>query len=110
MDKFGLYGGSEISVEWHLSKMDGSIKDIFNEIRNYVLSLGPNVIEEVRPHRIVYAKSFNFRTFLDIQPSNDRLMVELRSGYCVTPLSIVVSSREQLNELTNLIQKAYSKI
>ena len=50
------------------------------DLRNFVKSLGNNVIEEVRPHRIAYAKSLTFRTFLDIQPRKDSLTISLRKS------------------------------
>ena len=46
-------------------------KNSLLDLRNFVKSLGDNIIEEVRPHRITYAKSLTFRTFLDIQPRKD---------------------------------------
>lgn len=111
MNKFGLYSeGPKISVEDHLSKLDEPAKTIFQEIRNFVLSLGSNVIEEVRPHRIVYAKSFNFRTFLDIEPAVNVLAVSVKTGPKGESTKINISSNEQMQNLKELVQQAYTKI
>jgi len=111
MDKFGLYSeGPKISVEDHLSRLDESAKIIFQEIRTFVLSLGSNVIEEVRPHRIVYAKSFNFRTFLDIEPTVNVLAVSVKTGAKGESTKLTINSREQIQNLKELIQQAYTKI
>lgn|SRR5574341_1038052 len=111
MNKFGLYSeGLKISVDDHLSRLDESAKIIFQEIRTFALSLGSNVIEEVRPHRIVYAKSFNFRTFLDIEPTMNVLAVSIKTGPKGESTKLTISSREQIQNLKELIQQAYTKI
>ncbi len=68
MSKFGLYSDkSAIPFENHLEGLQEETKTSLLNLRNFVKGLGNNIIE-VRPHRIVYAKSLTFRTFLDIQP------------------------------------------
>jgi dimeric dUTPase (all-alpha-NTP-PPase superfamily) len=70
MSKFGLYSdkaGAAIPFENHLEGLKEETKSLLLDLRNFVKNLGDNVIEEVRPHRITYAKSLTFRTFLDIQ-------------------------------------------
>ena len=80
MNNFGMYSeGPKPSIDQQLSKLDDPMKNIFQEIRSFVFSLGSNVIEEVRPHRVVYSKSFNFRTFLDIQALNNTLSISVGS-------------------------------
>jgi len=68
MSKFGLYydKSEAIPFENHLEGLEEDIKTLLLNLRNFVKSLGNNIIEEVRLHRIVYAKSLTFRTFLDI--------------------------------------------
>jgi len=110
MSKFGLYSeGPKLSVEDHLSRLDEPAKSILQELRSFVLSLGSNVIEEVRPHRIVYAKSFNFRTFLDIEPAINVLAVSIKTAPRGTSKHMI-NSREQVRELKDLIQQAYTRI
>lgn len=111
MDKFGLYSeGPKISVEDHLSRLDEPAKTIFKEIRSFVLSLGTNVIEEVRPHRIVYAKSFNFRTFLDIEPAMNVLTVNVKTGPKGESTKLTINSKEQIQNLKELLKQAYARI
>ena len=111
MDKFGLYSeGPKISVQDHLSKLDEPAKTVLQEIRSFVLSLGTNVIEEVRPHRIVYAKSFNFRTFLDIEPSMNVLAVSIKIGSRGESTKLTIGSGEQMQNLKELIKQAYTRI
>lgn len=111
MSKFGLYSeGPKLSVEDHLSRLDEPAKSILQEIRNFVLSLGSNVIEEVRPHRIVYAKSFNFRTFLDIEPAINVLAVSIKIEPRGVSTKLMINSNEQMPNLKELIKQAYTRI
>ena len=111
MDKFGLYSeGPKLSVEDHLSKLDEPAKSILQEIRSFVLSLGSNVIEEVRQHRIVYAKSFNFRTFLDIQPAVNVLDVSIKTEPRGASTKLMINSMEQIQNLKEMIRQAYTRI
>jgi hypothetical protein len=75
-----------------------------------VKSLGNNVIEEVRPHRIVYAKSLTFRTFLDIQPKINGLVVSLRKSRTEPALTKTIDNLVELNDFKNQIEDAYLSI
>jgi len=111
MNKFGLYSeGPKISIEDHLSRLEEPAKTIFQEIRSFVLSLGSNVIEEVRPHRIVYAKSFNFRTFLDIEPAVNFLALSVKTGPKGESTKLTISSKDQMQDLKELLKQAYARI
>ncbi|MFQ5920418.1 MAG: DUF5655 domain-containing protein [Nitrososphaerales archaeon] len=111
MNKFGIYSeGPRLSVEDHLSRLDEPAKSILREIRSFALSLGANVIEEVRPHRIVYAKSFNFRTFLDVEPSVNVLTVNVKTGFRGASTRLIIDSKEQIGNLKELVQKAYTDL
>ncbi len=111
MSKFGIYSEEpKIPIDKHLSKLDESTKNIFQEIRSFVLSLGSNVVEEVRPHRIVYGKSLIFRTFLDIQPLNNTLEINVKTETRGVLNKMIIDSKEQLPDLKDIIQKAYTKI
>src|ERR671929_1018525 len=83
MSKFGLYSdksAASIPFENHLEGLEEETKSLLLDLRNFIKSLGENVIEEVRPHRITYAKSLTFRTFLDIQPRKNSLTISLRKS------------------------------
>lgn len=112
MSKFGFYsdGREAISFESHLSGLEENVKALLLELRDFVKSLGSNVIEEIRPHRIVYAKSLNFRTFLDIQPRNDRLIVSIRKGRAENPANHIARSRQEIEGLKHDIEETYKTI
>jgi hypothetical protein len=80
MSKFGLYSNKvETHFESHIEGLEEEIKALFLELRNFIKNLGSSVIEEVRPHRITYAKSLTFRTFLDILRSDSLIITSRKS-------------------------------
>src|SRR5215469_12868612 len=111
MNKFGLYSDkSAIPFENHLEGLEEETKTLLLNLRNYVKSLGNNVIEEVRPHRIVYAKSLTFRTFLDIQPKRDSLTISLRKGRNESTINHTVKTVEDIESVKPQIANAYENI
>jgi hypothetical protein len=109
---FGLYSNKarDISFESHLSSLEQEPKQILLEIRDFVKALGSNVIEEIRPHRIVYAKSLTFRTFLDIQPRNNALVVSIRKSRTEPPSVNTIQSPLQSADIKTQIAVAYNSI
>jgi hypothetical protein len=100
-----------ITFESHLEKLKEPIRPIMADLRKFVLSLGSNVIEEVRPHRLVYAKTLNFRTFLDIEPTaGDSLILSIRYGRGAPPVSVMVRTIEDAERAKKQIAEAYQKI
>ena len=55
-----------------------SVRPIFEALRGYCLSLGKNVIEDVRMHRVVFCKSMTFRFFADIEPQRNSILIKIR--------------------------------
>jgi len=111
MSKFGLYSNKpSIPFETHLNGLGEQPRASLLEIRNFVKSLGDNVIEEVRPHRIVYAKSLTFRTFLDIQPKNDSLTISTRTSRNESATILTVKTMREVEDLKSQIKNAYQTI
>ena len=107
---FGTKPGS-ITFENHLEKMKEPIKPIMLDLRKFVISLGSNVIEEIRPHRIVYSKTLNFRTFLDIEPTEgESLKLSIRYGRGIPPSSLVIMTVGDADSAKKQIDEAYHKI
>ena len=102
---------SRITFENHLEKLKEPVKAIMVDLRKFVISLGSNVIEEVRPHRIVYSKTLNFRIFLDIEPTDgESFRLSIRYGRGAPPVSLVVMTIEDLEIAKKQIAEAYHKI
>jgi|SRR5215207_2509235 len=111
MSKFGFYSDkSAIPFENHLERLEEQTKASLLNLRNFVKSLGDNVIEEVRPHRVVYAKSLTFRTFLDIQPKKDSLTISLRKSRNESTTNHTIKTIEEIENVKAQIAEAYEKI
>src|SRR5215831_856611 len=111
MSKFGLYSDrSAIPFENHLEGLEEETKTLLLNLRNYVKSLDNSVIEEVRPHRIVYSKSLTFRTFLDIQPKKDCLTISLRKGRNESTINHTVKTAEDIENVKPQIAYAFEII
>jgi len=103
-------GPGKIPFETHLNNLVDPAKAMLLELRNFVRSLGSNVIEEVRPHRIAYSKTMNFRIFLDVAPAGDSLMLSVKFGRAAPPASLTVRTNEDLEAAKKQIAEAYQKI
>src|SRR5919206_938655 len=103
MSKFGIYSDKSlqntIPFETHLETLGEQTKTMLLNLRDFVKSLGDNVIEEVRPHRIVYAKSLTFRTFLDIQPQKDSLAISLRKSRSEPSINYRIKTTEEIENV-----------
>ena len=103
-------GPGKIPFETHLNSLEESARAMLLDLRAFARSLGANVIEEVRPHRVVYSKTMNFRIFLDVKPSGDHLVVEIKSGRSTPPVSLIVKTGEDLEVAKMRVADAYKEI
>lgn len=105
-----MMSGGHIPFETHLEGLQEPAKTIMLDLRSFVKSLGANVIEEVRPHRVAYAKTMNFRTFLDIMPAGDSLVLSIRYGRAAPPATATVKTAQDAEGAKKQIADAYQKI
>jgi hypothetical protein len=101
---------NHIPFESHLERLKEPARTIMLDLRDFVKSLGGNVIEEVRPHRVVYAKTMNFRTFLDVEPAGDSLVLSIRYGKAAPPVAATVRTAQEAESVKKQIAEAYNKI
>lgn len=109
MSRFGFISSGP-PFEAHLENLTEPTRSLMIELRKFTLSLGTNVIEEVRPHRVVYAKTLTFRTFLDVEPAVDNLIVQVRSSRQELAARLVIKTQQDLDSLKDAIAQAYEKI
>jgi hypothetical protein len=103
-------GPGRIPFETHLNNLGEPAKAMLIDLRNFVRSLGANVIEEVRPHRVAYSKTMNFRVFLDVMPAGDSLVLSIKFGRAAPPASLTVKTNDDLDAAKKQIAEAYQKI
>lgn len=102
--------GHTRSYEDFKKQLTPSIKPLFDELRNYCFSLGKNVVEDVRMHRVVFCKSMSFRFFADMEPQRDSIMVKIRRDRKEPQNKLEVKSNQNLDEVKNLLRGAYNTI
>lgn len=87
-----------------------TVLPFFDQIREFCFSLGDNVVEDVRMHRVVFCKSMTFRWFADIQPENDGVTIKIQKSRKI-PIQIIQIKKEQsISEFSNIIKEAYEEI
>jgi len=109
MDGF-VSSGQKRNYENFTKNISPLVRPLFDEIRDYCFSLGSNVIEDVRMHRIVFCKSFSFRFFADIEPNNDSITIKIQKGRKIPQMVIKIKPNQNLNETKNLLSEAYKAI
>ncbi len=98
-----------LSISHHIIRLSEEARNMLLDIRDFVLSL-PNVIEDIRPHRLVYSKGFNTRVFMDIEPVSNALALNIRTGARVPPTRVLLRSRNQLQDIYSMVKHAYENI
>jgi hypothetical protein len=83
-------------------------------LRAQIFKLGPDVVEEVRPHRLSYGRGSTMRTFLHLIPTREELRAEVlkrRGG--LPPFiweALTVKSEEDVQELVSMMNVAYHSV
>lgn len=111
MSNFGFYSEkASNSFESHLLGLKEETRELLLNLRAFINSLGDNVIEESRPHRIAYAKSLNFRVFADVQPKEDSLIISIKKSRTEALVTCMVKNLSDLESAKKQISEAYHKI
>ena len=112
MDKLNLAKDSALSgnVEDIVQNLTDPIKQVFFAISGFAVSLGSNVIKDNRPHRVIYAKSIVFRSFLDVKPHADHLEVKVIKGRNFEPETFKIKNVQELAEIKMKIKDAYERV
>ena len=106
----GLISGHTRTYDDFKKQLSHQVKPMFEDIRNYCFSLGDNVIEDVRMHRIVFCKSMTFRHFADIEPQRESIIAKIRKDRKEPVREIEIKPEQNIDELKTLLAEAYTKI
>jgi hypothetical protein len=106
----GLVSGNSRTYDDFKQQIAPQLKPLFEEIRNYCLSLGKNVVEDVRMHRIVFGKSMTFRFFADVEPQKDSVVIKIRRDRKEPYTEIEIKPNDSLHKVKSLLSDAYSNI
>lgn len=106
----GLISGNKRTYDEFRSTIQPNVAQLFDELRDHCFSLGKNVIEDVRMHRVVFSKSIKFRSFADIEPQRDHVIVKIKKDRREPDNEIQVKLNENLDGIKNLLAEAYTSI
>ena len=105
-----ISAGHTRSYEDFKKQISSSVKPVFDTLREYCLSLGKNVIEDVRMHRVVFCKSMTFRFFADMEPQRDSILIKIRRDRKEPQKEFEVKADQNLDEIKNFLFDAYNTI
>ena len=86
------------------------IQPLFDSIREFCLSLGKNVVEDVRIHRVVFGKSMTLRWFVDMEPQNDGIIIKIQKNRKEPPLTTNIKLGQDMTKLEQILKEAYETI
>ena len=87
-----------------------NIQSIFDSLRDYCFSLGSNVIEDVRMHRIVFSKSFTFRWFADLEPEQDAVLLKIQHSRKEPNQTFRITVDDDLKQVKDYLKDAFKTI
>ena len=102
--------GSKRSYTDFKKQIPLQIQSLFDSLREFCLSIGDNVVEDVRMHRIVFCKSITFRWFVDIEPENDSVLLKIQKSRKESPKSIRIKPDENLEQVKLILKEAFDTI
>ncbi len=106
----GLISGKKRTYDEFRSDMPSGVATLFDELRSYCLTLGQNVVEDIRMHRIVFAKSIKFRSFADIEPQRDHVIIKVKKDRKEPEKELQLKPNDNLDEIKKLLLDAYTSI
>ena len=86
------------------------VQPLFDSIREFCFSLGKNVVEDIRMHRIVFGKSMTLRWFADVEPQNDLIIIKIQKNRKEPPQVVNIKLDEETTALKEFLKEAYERI
>ena len=101
--------GNKRSYDDFKKQIPVSVLPLFDSIREFCFSLGENVVEDVRMHRVVFCKSMTFRWFADIEPEKG-VIIKIQKNR-KEPIQIIQLKKDQrISEFSQIIKDAFETI
>ena len=105
-----ISSGNKRSYDDFKKQIPISVQPLFDSLREFCLSLGKNVVEDVRMHRVVFGKSLSFRWFADIEPQEDGIIIKIQKNRKESPQMIHVKLGEDTTGVKKIISEAFELI
>ncbi|MCJ8306065.1 MAG: hypothetical protein HRU07_03360 [Nitrosopumilus sp.] len=102
--------GNKRNYEDFKKQIPIEIQPLFDLIRDYCFSLGENVIEDIRMHRVVFGKSMAFRWFADVSPEKNSIIIKIQKSRKEPHNIIQIELDQNLDELKKILKEAFETI
>ena len=102
--------GNKRSYEDFKKQIPIAIQPLFDLIRTHCFSLGQNVVEDIRMHRIVFGKSMSFRWFADVAPQEKSIIIKVQKNRKEQPQIIEIELEQDLTDLKKILKEAFDTI
>jgi len=102
--------GNKRNYEDFKKQIPIEIQPLFDLIRDYCFSLGENVIEDIRMHRVVFGKSMAFRWFADASPEKNSIIIKIQKSRKEPHNIIQIDLDQNLDELKKILKEAFETI
>ncbi|MBI1662041.1 MAG: hypothetical protein IS860_00765 [Nitrosopumilus sp.] len=102
--------GNKRSYDDFKKQIPSQVLPLFDSIREFCFSLGENVIEDIRMHRVVFCKSMTFRWFTDVEPQKEGVIIKIQKNRKDPVKIIQINKDQQISEFDDLIKQAYEEI
>lgn len=86
------------------------VQPLFGSIREFCLSLGENVVEDIRMHRVVFGKSMTFRWFADVEPEREGIIIKIQKSRKEAPQILQIKIGQETTHLKEIIKNAFETI
>ena len=86
------------------------VQPLFDSIREFCFSLGKNVVEDIRMHRIVFGKSMTLRWFADVEPQNDVIIIKIQKNRKEPQQVVNIKLDDEITTLKEFLKEAYERI
>jgi predicted transport protein len=106
----GLISGKTRTYDEFKPSIPSIVVPLFDDLREYCFSLGKNVIEDVRMHRVVFSKSIKFRSFADIEPQRNHVILKIKKDRREPEREMQIKVNDNLDEVKKLLLEAYTNI
>lgn len=102
--------GEKRSYEDFKKQIPPVVLPLSDSLRDFCFSLGKNVIEDIRMHRIVFCKSMTFRWFIDIEPQEESIKIKIQKDRKGPQEILLIKTDKDVECVKELIQSAYNTI
>ena len=102
--------GNKRNYDDFKKQIPSSVLPLFDSIREFCFSLGDNVVEDVRMHRVVFCKSMTFRWFVDVEPQRDGVIIKIQKNRKEPVQIIQIKKDQQISEFNQMLKVAFEEI